>query len=165
MRYSPTLASIIAAAGVFLAAPYIPSIILDPLVGSTVGSALILIFNLYVLQQDAVIGLAVMLAAAGLFLEYRRRVVRMIQSGIGRQTEEPAKVKQLARPAPNIIRGEVHPPHEEPVVDEHGYISPEESGSNSAERLGQKAPIETVHPDSDSTGELMQELGFARISN
>ena len=165
MRYSPTLASIVAAAGVFLAAPYIPSVILRPLVGSTIGSALILIFNLYVLQRDAVVGLAVMLAAAGLFLEYRRRVVRMIQSNITRQTEEPGKVKDLSKPAPNIIRREVHPPHEEPVVDEHGYVSSEESGSNSAENLGQKAPIETIHPDSDSTGELMQELGFARISN
>jgi hypothetical protein len=104
-----------------------------------------------------------MLASASLFLEYRKRIIRRIQYVIADGKGTPAPVKSLSKPAPNIKRGEIHPPHEEPVIDEHGFVPSDEIGSNSAESLRQKAPLETVHPDSDSTGELMQELGFARL--
>jgi hypothetical protein len=163
MRYSPTLASLLAAAAVFLVSPYVPTVVLNLLIGSYIGSTLVLLFNLYLVQVEPVIALAVMLASASLFLEYRKRVIRRIQYLVADGKGTPAPVKSLSKPAPNIKRGEIHPPHEEPVIDEHGFVPSEEIASNSAESLRQKAPLETVHPDSDSTGELMQELGFARL--
>ena len=163
MRYSPTLASLLAAAAVFLVSPYVPTALLKLVVGSYIGSALVLLLNLYLVQVEPVIALAVMLASASLFLEHRKRVIRLVKDIIADGNGTPAQVKSLSKPAPSIKRGEYHPPHEEPVIDEHDFVPSDEVGSNSAESLAQKAPIDTVHPDSQATGELMQELGFARL--
>ena len=162
MRYSPTLASIVLAGTVFIIAPYLPSAIIKPLVGTTVGAALMLILVLYVLQKDFVVSLGVALAVAALFLEYRRRIVKTVQDVIVSAKGQPDLLKKLLNPATNLIPNERHPAHETPAIEEigeTGVIQEDTIESNS------KEPLESVDAHSDSIGELMREHGFASPLN
>jgi hypothetical protein len=144
MKFSPTLATIVAAGLVFLLSPYIPMAVLQ-LVGNPLSAAVMLLGVLYVLQRDVVVSLAVSLAVASLFLEYRRRIVKHIHTAV------PTKR------APNLIPHELHPEHETPTIDEVSEkIEPDQDTVGS-----EREPLETVDPHSSTIGDLMKEHGFA----
>ena len=147
--------------------PYVPSWVLNMTVGTQVGALLTLVLVLVVLQRDSVLGLAVFLAAAALFLEYRRRTVAKVMTLMGPRSE-PLEVKELSTPAPDLVPGEIHPERKGADVEDHGFEPTEESGKNDVEGLGpesqdEKQPLETVPPQPSLVGELMQQKGLAAI--
>ena len=150
MRFSPTLASIVLAGTVFILAPYLPTAILKPFVGTRLGSAALLAAVLASLQVDRVIALGVAMAVAALFLEYRRRVVESAYVGI--QARVPIKK------APNLVPGEIHPSFESPSIDE--VEAKPESDTNDVMDLGQKAPLETVDSHPSHIGEMFEKAGL-----
>ena len=144
MKFSPTLATIVAAGLVFLFTPYIPMTVLQ-LVGNPLSAAVMLLGVLYVLQRDVVVSLAVGLAVASLFLEYRRRIVKNIHTAVP------------MRGAPNLIPHELHPEHETPMIDEVSEKMEPDQDTVGSER----EPLDTVDPHSDTIARLMKEQGFA----
>jgi hypothetical protein len=167
MKISPTLSVLVVACLLFALSPYIPSWLLNITVGTQVGALLTLVLVLVVLQKDSVLGLAVFLAAASLFLEYRRRTVEKVIRQMSPGTE-PLEVKELSTPAPDLVPGEIHPAHKEADIEEHGFEPTEETGNNTVEPLGlesqdEKQPLETVPPQPSMVSQLMQQKGLAAI--
>jgi hypothetical protein len=167
MKLSPTLAVLLAACIVFVLSPYIPSWILNVTVGTQVGALLILVLVLIVLQGDIVLGLAVFLAAAALFLENRRRTVQKVVKTMSSE-KQPFDVKELSTPAPNLVPGEIHPERKDSETEDYGFEPTEESGKNVVEDLGmesqdEKQPLETVPPQPSIVSEMMQQKGLAAI--
>jgi hypothetical protein len=173
MKVSPTLAFLLGACAVFLFSPYLPSGLLELLVGNTIMAGLFLIAALFVLKRDTILGLASFLAVAALFLEHRRRLVLRAQIAMagggmgGMPVSKPASVEALQVPAPPLVQGEVHPSHEIPHVEEHGFRPDEETGSNSFSEapgsvsIDEKQPLKTVPPHSEDVEAMMEEKGFA----
>jgi len=167
MKLSPTLSVLLSACFLFVVSAYIPSWILDLVVGTNVGALLMLVLVLAVLQTDIVLGLATFLAVAALFLENRRRTVKKVTAKLGNKTE-PLEIKELSVPAPDLVPGEIHPDHKGSEAEDYGFEPTEESGKNDVESLGaesqdEKQPLETVPPQPSIVGELMQQKGFAMI--
>lgn len=106
MKLSPTLSVLLVACALFVFSTYIPSFLLNLLVGTPVGAVLMLVLVLIVLQSDIVLGLATFLAVAALFLENRRRTVTKVTMMLG-GSKQPFDVKDLSVPAPNLVPGEV----------------------------------------------------------
>jgi len=127
MKLSPTLMSLVAAGILFVLAPYLPSWILNITVGTNVGSLLLLVLVLGVLQGDIVLGLATFLAVAALFLEHRRRTVTHVTTLMTAE-KTPFQVEELANNAPDLVPGEVHPQYKDSDIDEYGFEPTEESG-------------------------------------
>jgi hypothetical protein len=150
MRFSPTLASIVLAGTIFILAPYTPTAVLKPLVGTRIGSAILLIGVLAVLQVDRVIALGAAMAAAALFLEYRRRVVSSLP--VGDYARVPIKK------APNLVPHEEHPPFETPAVEE--VDAKPDSDTNDVTDLDQKAPLDTVDSQPSHVGEMLERAGL-----
>jgi hypothetical protein len=165
MKLSPTLMALVLACSIFVLSPYIPSWILKMTVGTTVGSVLLLVLVLYVLQIDVVLGLATFLAVAALFLENRRRIVDKVSNSLA-QTKVPFKVEELVN-AENLVPGEKHPPHKTADIDDYGFEPTEDSGRDTFERVDvsqdDKQPLETVPPQPSEVSELLQEKGLAAI--
>jgi len=147
MRFSPTLASIVLAGTVFILTPYLPMSILK-LCGTRVGSAALLLGVLATLQFDRVVALGAAMAAASLFLEYRRRVVGDAQIEANR-----VPIKR----APNLVPGEIHPEFEVPTVEE---VEAKPQDTNDMTDLDQKAPLETVDSHPSHVGEMLERAGF-----
>lgn len=167
MKIPPTLAVLLATCLLFVLAPYIPSWILNVTVGTQVGSLLLLVLVLMVLQVDIVLGLAVFLAAAALFLENRRRIVTKVMAQISTE-KQPFDVKDLSTPAPNLVPGEIHPDHKGSEAEDYSFEPTEESGKNGVESLGaesqdEKQPLETVPSQPSIVSEMMQQKGLAAI--
>jgi len=167
MKVSPTLAVLLVACVVFILAPFIPSFILQYTVGTQIGALLALVLVLAVLQVDIVVGLAVFLAVASLFLENRRRSVQKVITSLA-NTKQPFEVKELDTPAPNLVPGEIHPNHQGSETEDYGFEPTEESGKNDFEGIGaesqdEKQPLETVPPQPSVVSELMQQKGLAAI--
>ena len=150
MRFSPTLASIVLAGTVFILAPYFPKAVLNPLVGSRIGSAALLAAVLAVLQVDRVIALGFAMAVAALFLEHRRRILSAAQVGL--QARVPIKK------APNLVPNEVHPAFESPSIEE--VEAKPESDTNDVTDLGQKAPLDTVDSQPSHIGAMLERAGL-----
>ena len=167
MKITGTVGVLAAAGLVFVLSPYIPTAVLKYTVGTMVGAAALLLLALYVIRIDNVLGLAVFLAAAALFLENRRRTVDSVTKVL---TAEKAtfSVEQLNNPAPNIVPGEVHPPHKQADLEEYGFEPTEESGNNKFEAADhsqdEKHPLDTVPPQPNEVSEMLQEKGLAHIS-
>lgn len=165
MKLSPTLMALLGSCIVFVLSPLIPSWILNLTVGTSIGSVILLVLVLIVLQDDIVVGLASFLAVAALFLEHRRRTVVHVTSIITPK-KDAFKVDDLAD-APDLVPGEMHPSHKEADVDDYGFEPTEESGKNSFERVDvsqdDKEPLETVPPQPSEVSELLQEKGLAQI--
>ncbi len=173
MKISPTLTFLVAASAVFLFSPYLPAAVLELLVGNKIMAGLFLIAALFVLKQDTILGLASFLAVAALFLEHRRRLVMRAQVAMGgagmgaMPTSKPAAVEALDVPAPPLVKGEVHPDHEVPHVEEHGFRPDEDTGSNKfseapgSESIDEKQPLKTVPPHPEDVEAMMEEKGFA----
>jgi len=164
MKISPTLMALLASCAVFVLAPFIPSWFLNLTVGTTVGSLLLLVLVLIILQGDIVVGLATFLAVAALFLENRRRMVTKVTGSM--PVKAPFKTEDLVD-APDLVPGEKHPPHKEADVDDYSFEPTEESGKNSFERVDEtqddKQPLETVPPVPSVVSEFLQDKGLAKI--
>lgn len=164
MKVPPTLAAILAAATVFLFSSYLPDGLVRLTAGTTVGSFAILILTLFSLKYDLVVGVAVFLAGAALFLESRRRAIERVIAG---PTNQGAPIEELSKPARDIVPGEVHPPHQDPEVQDHGYEPSDETGSNDFRAVGEsqdeKQPLETVPPHPERVSEFFQAKGLASL--
>ncbi len=164
MKVPPTLAAILVAAAVFLFSAAIPDIVVRLTAGSIVGSFGLLLLTLASLRYDLVVGVAVFLASASLFLESRRRTIDRVVSGT---TNQGAPVKELVVPARDIVPGEVHPSRQDAEILDHGYEPTEETGSNTFEAVGEsqdeKHPLDTVPPEPERVSEFFQAKGLASI--
>jgi hypothetical protein len=150
MRFSPTLASIVLAGTVFILAPYIPTALLKPIVGTRIGSAAILAGVLAIVQVDRVVALGAAMAVAALFLEYRRRIVSSLP--VGDYARVPIKK------APNLVPREEHPAFESPAIEE--VDAKPDSDTNDVTDLDQKAPLETVDSHPSHIGEALERAGL-----
>jgi len=167
MKLSPTLSVLVLACVIFVFSTYIPSFLLNLVVGTNVGALLMLVLVLIVLQSDIVLGLATFLAVAALFLEYRRRTVSRVTMMLG-GAKQPFDIKELSVPAPNLVPGEVHPDRKESEAEGYGFEPTEESGKNDVESLGaesqdEKQPLETVPSQPSMVSQLMQQKGLATL--
>jgi len=165
MKVSPTLASLLAACLIFVLSPYIPSWVLTLTTGSTVGTVILLVLVLVVLNKDIVLGLATFLAVAALFLEQRRRTVVKVTSTMTPE-KTPFKIEELVD-APDLVPGEKHPPPKVADVEDYSFEPTEESGKDTFDRVDEsqdnKQPLETVPPNPSVVSELLQGKGLASI--
>lgn len=170
MNLSPTLLALIAACAVFLVSPSLPSPFLNLLVGTYGGTFMLLILVLYVVRQDRVLGLATFLAASALFLEYRRRKVEVVAAALS--AEKPVfRVEQLEKPAADLVPGEVHPPRQDPEVEDYSFEPTDETGTNKFDGLepgesqDEKQPLETVPPQPGEVSAFLQAKGLAALNS
>ena len=167
MKLSPTLMALVGAGAVFVLSPVLPFWVLRLTVGNMVGALVLMVLVLIVLQYDHVIGLAVFMAVAALFLEQRRRTVMKVQRTMTTKAE-PLEIKELDTPAPDLVPGEIHPSRPEPEVDEYDFEPSEDSGKDTFEPVDEtqdhKQPLETVPPQPGEVSELLQEKGLAHIN-
>lgn len=166
MRISPTLTILFVACALFVLSPYFPSWLLQMTVGTTIGSAFLLVLVLIVLQDDIVLGLATFMAVSALFLENRRRTVEKVTKALT-PDKAPFEFKDLDKNAPDLVPGEKHPSPKEADVEDHGYEPEEQSGTNKFENVGEsqdeKHPLDTVPPKPSEVSEFLQEKGLAHI--
>jgi hypothetical protein len=181
MKLSPTLIIMLGSLSIFLSSSYLPMPLLNLLVGNKAGAAVLLIANLFILRKNIVLGLAVFLAIASLFLEHRRRTVRIIQETMKGAMEMGAPIDVLDKNAPDLIEGEKHPA----ASSEHSYddynfepsdhskggenqASPSEEAKGEAPHIGigesidEKAPLGTVPSNPESVSDFFQQRGLAR---
>lgn len=166
MKVTPTVATFLAAGFIFLFSSYLPDVLIRLTAGNMIGSAVLLISILAIMRTDKVLALAVFLAVAALFLEHRRRTVDRI--AIKMSAEKPQfAVKDLDKPAPDLVPGEVHPPRQVPEYEDHSFEPSEETGSNKfepvAESQDEKQPLETVPPHPDEVSDFLQHKGLAAV--
>jgi len=132
-----------------------------------VGALVMMVLVLIILQYDHVIGLAVFMAVAALFLEQRRRTVVKVQRTMTTKSE-PLEIKELDTPAPDLVSGERHPGRPQAEVEEYGFEPSEESGKDRFEPVDEtqdhKQPLETVPPQPGEVSEFLQEKGLAHIN-
>jgi hypothetical protein len=169
MKVSSKLVVLLACGAVFVGSPYIPTVLLNLLVGNKVSSFLVLGFVLYALSVDSVFGIAAFLSIAALFLEQRRRTVeKVVKMNDPKEAPPPFSVEQLDKPAPNIVPGEVHPPSKEAEIEDYSFEPTEQTGSNKYEpgsdEYNGKQPLETVPPRPGDVSEFLQEKGLANIN-
>jgi len=159
---TPKFLAVIAACTVFLFSPYIPYSVLKMTVGNRVGAFLLLGLVIYTLVLDNTIGLAVFLAVCALFLEQRRRTVERVKEVHG---SKKASIRMTS--APDIVPGEVHPPSNQPDVEDYSFEPTEETGTNTYDKVGEsfnnKQPLETVPSQPNEVSEFLQEKGLASI--
>lgn len=122
---------------IFVAAPYLPNAVLKMTVGTTVGTFILLAAATAVLRMNAVLGLGAFLATAALFLENRRRVISKIKKVAASPTSpQEGEYDKALEPADDLVDNEVHPEHEKPQEEEHGFDPERDAGSNTFERVG-----------------------------
>jgi len=140
---------------VFLAAPYIPAPLLNLVVGNYVGVFVLLAANLYLLQINLTVALAFFFACGGLFLQSRKQTLAKVESALQKQESidgtSMAPVSNLSVKAEDLIEGEVHPEHDEPAGERHGYEQAENSQSNRFERVGESVNQKNVLDTEEST--------------
>ena len=171
MKISRTLSFLLASFAVFLIAPFLPTPVLGLLAGNQLMVGVLLIAALLVLRRNIVLGLAFFLAVAALLLENRRRMVTKVQVAMqgGALKGEGAPVEELSRPAADLVKGEVHPVHEKPTFEDHGFEPEGEKEHGAGGPLDDsvmhdgKRPLETAVPHPDEMSEFFQEEGFARV--
>ena len=152
------MGSIVLCLVVFVSAPWIPTPVVDFLVGNYVTVFILLAANLYLLRIDAALSIAFFLAGGALFLENRKRKLATVEnSGINAQITESkhADIASLSVPAGDLIDGEVHPEHETPSSEEHPFEPTSEGQSNRFEKAGHSIdekhliPSEETHSSSE----------------
>lgn len=144
---------------VFLAAPYLPSQLLQALVGNYVGVFALLAANLYLIQVNLTLALAFFFACGGLFLENRKRTLTKIETKIqqkGVSGTNLASVADLSVPAEDLVEGEVHPEHDEPAGDRKTYEPSSENQTNRFERVGESINEKHVLDTEESTSGLFR---------
>ena len=153
------LPQIVVCLAVFLAAPYLPSQLLQALVGNYVGVFALLAANLYLIQANLTLALAFFFACGGLFLENRKRTLTKIETKIqqkGVSGTNLASVADLSVPAEDLVEGEVHPEHDEPTGDRKAYEPSSEDQTNRFERVGESINEKHVLDTEESTSGLFR---------
>jgi hypothetical protein len=149
MRVSPTLISIVVAGLAFILVPYSPTWLLNFLAGTRIGTAIMLLLVLAVIQFEVVVSLAISLAVASVFIEHRRRILKSIHS----IPEKPVET----RPIPPM------PSAEPPIIEE---VAEERVQEESVEREPvEREPLDTIDAHSEAIAKLMEENGFASLSS
>jgi hypothetical protein len=159
MKPIPMLPQIVACLAVFLAAPYLPSQLLQALVGNYVGVFALLAANVYLIQVNLTLALAFFFACGGLFLENRKRTLTKIETKIqqkGVSGTNLASVADLSVPAEDLVEGEVHPEHDEPAGDRKAYEPSSEDQTNRFERVGESINEKHVLDTEESTSGLFR---------
>jgi hypothetical protein len=141
----------------FLFSSYIPNWLLKVTVGSFVGVFVLLAAVLYTLSIDAVLSLAVFLAAGSLFLENRKRILNklnMVNKDVMSGETKLAPVSEIDKGAPDIVEDESHPAHETPEKVEDAFQPKEDSGSDefkpAGESIDEKVPPSETMPANSS---------------
>jgi hypothetical protein len=142
----------------FVISPYIPNMVLNATVGSSVGILVLLLAPLFVVRYNPVLALAVLLAVGALFLENRKRILTNIKASINTEIRKGggkyAPLDDVAAGAPDLIDGEVHPEHETPFEESHAF-QPEKDSTDSFQTMGEsineKGPLATVPTNSSRT--------------
>ena len=148
---------------IFLAAPYVPTVIINVFAGNYVAVFIALAVNLYLLRVDVVLSLTFFLAAGALFLEYRKRMLASVKKTVIELAIDGvsvAPVAALSVPADDLIDGEVHPEHDTPTGEEHRYEPKEEAQSNSFYKVGISIDEKQVikGEDTDSAAEMAERF-------
>jgi hypothetical protein len=148
---------------IFLAAPYIPTSVINLISGNYIAVFIILGLNLFLLRIDALLSLTFFLAAGSLFLEYRKRMLATIEKAvieIGIDGITAAPVAALSVPAEDLIDGEVHPEHESPSSEEYTFEPTKETQSNSFYKVGISIDEKQVlkSEDTDSAAEMAERF-------
>jgi len=135
------MAAVAACLLIFIAAPWIPTWVVNLLVANYVAVFIILAANLYLLRVDAVLSLTFFLAAGALFLEYRKRMLASVETdqiieSVRGANSGGAPVSALTKPAENLIEGEVHPDHDVPSSEEHSFEPSDENQTNAFGKPG-----------------------------
>jgi hypothetical protein len=148
-----TMTSVAACLLVFLAAPYIPNMLLSLVVGNYVGVALLLAANLYLLKVNMTVALAFFLACGGLFLENRKRTLVKVEVAIqrGNTGTNMASVSSLSVNAEDLVEGEVHPEHDEPAGERNTFEPTSEGQSNKFDRVGESIDGKHILDTEEST--------------
>jgi len=139
---------------VFVITPWVPTSLVNLLVGNYVTVFIILAVNLYLLRVNAILSIAFFLAVGSLFLENRKRKLAMIETtqlkvSIDGTTVAPVSV--LSTPAEDLIDGEVHPEHETPSTEEHGFEPTSEGQTNEFDKVGHSIDEKHVIPTEEVT--------------
>lgn len=148
---------------VFIATPYMPTSLLKLVVGNVVGVFFLLALSVVAVRKNAMLGMAVFLAAASLFLEQRRRTISVIQQKYGAEKA----VDNLIVPAPNIIPNEVHPPHLDPEVDSHDFEPSKDEGNEFSpvgDSINEKHALTSGSMTTEKLVEMFESKGLASIS-
>ena len=155
----PMLPQIVACLAVFLAAPYLPSHILNLLVGNYAGVFVLLAANLYLVQVNLTLALAFFFACGGLFLENRKRTLTRVETKLQENAVKGTKfasVSSLSVPAEDLVDGEIHPEHDEPAGDRKAYEPSAEDQTNRFERVGESINQKHVLDTEESTSGLFR---------
>lgn len=153
----------------FVVAPYIPNSILNGSVNTSIGILLLLAAPLYVVRENPVLALAVLLAVGALFLENRKRILSTIKMDINNEIKKGggkyAPVDTVVEGASDLIDGEVHPEHETPFEESHSF-QPEKDTSEAFESVGesinQKGALATVPTNSSRVmSDHFEKVGLA----
>lgn len=140
---------------VFLIAPYLPTALIDTLAGYRLSALLMIVITVYTFKKNMLQGLALFLATAAIFLEYRRRTIDAIRISYAGAGAKGASLSEASRPARPLVKGEIHPRTQRASVDEHEY-EPGNEDSQAQEAAeaetydsaveNEKAPLNTVSP-------------------
>jgi len=139
---------------VFVATPWMPTFLINTLVGNYVGVFVILAANMYLLRINALLALAFFLAAGSLFLENRKRTLARIETAqvkLSIDGTNMAPVSVLSQPADDLVDGEVHPEHESPSTEEYAFEPASEGQSDSFHKIGLSIDEKHIIPTEDAS--------------
>jgi hypothetical protein len=147
---------------VFIATPYMPDLLLKVIVGNVVGVFVLLALSVVAVRKNPMLGMAVFLAAASLFLEQRRRTVSLIQQTYGAEKA----IDNLIVPARDIIPNEVHPPHLDPEIETHDFEPSKEDNEFSpvGDSINEKHALTSGSMTTEKLVEMFESKGLASIS-
>lgn len=161
-KLDASLAPLAAALLLLLGSRYIPDVLIRYTAGTMVGSAALLALIVVAIRKDKVLGLAVMMAVAALFLEQRRRVVgRILRGSADELQERPGGAGEGGRPASTLVERETHPSIEEPNVEEHPFKPEEDKDGAAGEQHDEKHPLETAGQDTEHIADVLTQKGLA----
>lgn len=143
---------------VFLATPYFPNTLLSLLVGNYVGVFVLLTSNLFLLQVNLTVALGFFLMAGGLFLENRKRTLANVEAKMTKSIDgtSMAPVSNLSVKAEDLVEGEIHPDHDEPIGDRKTYEPGGEVQTDRFERVGESIDQKHVLDTEESTSGLFR---------
>lgn len=125
----------------FIAAPYLPSILYFQVFGNVVGAFVLLLAVLGSVAYSKVGSIALLLAVGALFIEHRKRAMAIIQIAAKTKEDIVSFEQQLEAPPP-LVPTEIHPPFEMPEESVVGY-RPLENQSNDFEAVGSSINAKT----------------------
>jgi hypothetical protein len=157
--------AIVLCLAIFVVTPWLPTVLVNLLVGNYVTVFILLAANLYLLRVNAILSVAFFLAVGSLFLENRKRKLATIETAkittsIDGTTAAP--VSALSVPAEDLIDGEVHPEHETPSTEEHGFEPTSEGQSNEFNKVGESIDEKHLIPTEDVRSASMEADKFIK---